>query len=246
MIQGMKVCFFIVLLLQSLPAFSRVPNDTIGDEQKTIYFFSGIGADSSAFNNLVLPGYRKVHISWIPAEPHETIAHYAGRIKSQIRDKNPYIVGLSFGGIMAVEVAKQIEVSKMVLISSAKTRDDLNKFQCFFMRLGMFRLVPASLLRHTNFITYSYFGAKSSDDKKEVAHLLGGTDISFFRWALKNIASWDNEEAPARTIQIHGTSDRIIAYRLVDPDYSIKGGGHLMVFNKADTISKIILDYFND
>ena len=247
MAQSMKKTFFIILLFSSLSEFAHSSENLNIESQKTIYFFSGIGADSSAFANLQLPGYRKVYINWIPALPNETLTHYAGRIKSQITVKNPYIVGLSFGGIVAVEVAKQIEVDKMVLISSARTKDDLNRFQAFFMRLGLYKIIPGSFLRHTNFLTYSYFGAKSPKDKKALMKLLKCTDISFFRWALKNIACWSNMEEPQRTIQIHGTADRIIAYRLVrHPDYTIKGGGHLMVFNKADTISKIIVNYLGD
>jgi pimeloyl-ACP methyl ester carboxylesterase len=196
--------------------------------------------------NLQLPGYHKVCISWIPALPNESITQYAGRIKSQITVENPYIIGLSFGGIVAVEISKQIKFKKMVLISSVRTKDELNKMQFFFMRLGLYRIIPGSLIKHTNFLTYSYFGARSTNDKKVLTHLMQDTDVSFFRWALKSIALWDNKEVPERTIQIHGTADRVIASRLLHPDYRIKGGGHLMVFNKADTISKIIMHYFRD
>jgi len=238
--------FSFILLLGSLFAFCQAPEDTTGEKQKTVYLFSGLGADASPFTNLDLPGYQKVYISWIPPLPDESLSHYAGRIKSQITVRNPYIIGLSFGGVIAVEVAKQIEVEKMVLISSARTRSDLNQVHCFFMRLGLYRIIPGALLRHTNFLTYSYFGARSEKDKKALMNLLRGTDISLFRWGLKSIAGWDNREPPERTIQIHGTADRVISYRFVHPDYSIIGGGHLMVFNKADTISKIIMNYFND
>ncbi|HVI47988.1 MAG TPA: alpha/beta hydrolase [Chitinophaga sp.] len=196
--------------------------------------------------NLKLPGYRKVYVSWIPALTGESLTQYAGRIKSQITVKNPYIIGLSFGGIVAVEVSKQIDVEKMVLISSVRTKDELNKMQFFFMKLGLYRIIPSSLLRRANFLTYSYFGARSLPDKKALKKLLQATDVSFFRWALKSIAYWDNKVAPQKTIQIHGTADRVIASRLVHPDYRIKGGGHLMVFNKADTISKIIMNYFGN
>ncbi len=245
MVQSVKVIFFVLLMFSSLSGASQAPMET-AKEQKTIYFFSGMGADSSVFKNLKLPGYHKVYISWIPALPDESITEYAGRIKSQITAPNPYLIGLSFGGIVAVEVSKQIAVEKMVLISSVRKKEDLNKVQFFFMRLGLYRIIPGVLLRRTNFLTNSYFGARSQKDKKELKKLLQNTDISFFRWALKSIAHWDNIESPERTIQIHGTADRVIASRLVHPDYRIKGGGHLMVFNKADTISKIIRHYFRD
>ncbi len=241
-----KVIFSVLLILISFSGFSQHLADTAGKEQKTVYLFSGIGADSSIFKNLKLPGYHKVYITWIPALPDETLTDYAGRIKSQITVENPYLIGLSFGGIMAVEVSKQIHVKKMVLISSVRTKDELNKRQFFFIKLGLYRIIPSALIKRTNFLTYRYFGAHSKSDKKALTKLLKDTDVTFFRWALKSIGYWHNKEVPERTIQIHGTADRVIASRFVHPDYRIKGGGHLMVFNRADTISKIIRNYFRD
>lgn len=243
MVQSVKVIFLIFLVCLGFFGFSQTSGSAA---QKTIYLFSGIGADSTVFANLKLPGYRKVYISWIPSLPDETITQYAGRIKSQITTENPYVIGLSFGGILAVEVSKQIRVEKMVLISSARTKDELSKGQFFFMKLGLYRIIPGALIRRTNFLTYRYFGAHSPRDKKALTHLLAHTDASFFRWALKSIAYWENKEAPERTIQIHGTADKVIASKRVHPDYQIRGGGHLMVFNQADTISKVIMHYFRD
>jgi pimeloyl-ACP methyl ester carboxylesterase len=243
----MKLGFLsVILLLNNFLASGQGAIHTTEKPQKTIYFFSGLGADSSPFANLKLPGYHKVYISWIPALPGESIADYAARIRSQITVENPCIVGLSFGGVVAVEVSKQIKVDKMVLISSAKTKDELNQMNQFFMRLGLYRIIPGLLLKHTNFLTNSYFGARSEHDKKALLKLLRGTDISLFRWGLKSIAYWDNKQTPERTIHIHGTADRVIAYGRGHPDYSINGGGHLMVFNKAEVISKIIMNYFDE
>jgi pimeloyl-ACP methyl ester carboxylesterase len=242
MAQSVKAILLALWMFSSLLVHAQAPEDTT----KTVYLFSGIGADSSIFMNLQLPGYHKVYINWIPASPSETITQYATRLKSQITVENPDIIGLSFGGIVAVEVSKQVKVHKMVLISSVKTRNELNRRQFFFMKLGLYRLIPGFLIRRTNFLTYRYFGAWSIDDKKTLTHLLKYTDASFFRWALKSIAYWDNRIPPERTIQINGTADRVITSRFVHPDYKIKGGGHLMVLNKADTISKIVTNYLNE
>jgi len=246
MTQSVKVILGSLFMFSSLAVGAQTPQDAAKKEQKTVYLFSGLGADSSIFMNLKLPGYHKVYITWIPALPKESISQYAGRIKSQITVENPDIIGLSFGGIVAVEVAKQIKVDKMVLISSVRTKRELNRVQFFFMKLGFYRIIPGALIQRTNFLTYQYFGARSPKDKKALTKLLAQTDVSFFRWALRSIAYWDNEVAPERTIQIHGTADRVITSRLVHPEYRIKGGGHLMVFNKADTISKIITHYLDE
>ncbi|MET3877292.1 hypothetical protein ABIE50_002704 [Chitinophaga sp. OAE865] len=241
-----KVIFSVLLIFSSFRGEAQSHLDTVKKDQKVVYLFSGIGADSTIFMNLKLPGYHKVYINWIPALPDESLTAYAGRIKSQITVEDPYLIGLSFGGIMAVEVSKMIRFKKMVLISSVRTRDELNKRQFFFMKLGLYRIIPRALINRANFLTYSYFGAHSLNDKKALRKLLKDTDVSFFRWALKSICYWKNKEIPKRTIQIHGTADKVITSRLVHPDYRIKGGGHLMVFNKADTISKIITNYFRE
>lgn len=239
MSQCVKVVIGVLLVCSSLFAKAQTP-------QKTIYLFSGIGADSTIFMNLDLPGYHKVYINWIPMLRNESITQYASRIKDQITVENPDIIGLSFGGIVAVEVSKQVKVDKMVLISSAKTRNELNRIQFFWMKLGVYRIIPRFLIQRTFFLTYQYFGAHSPKDKQLLTHLLKDTDARFFRWALRSIAYWDNKVIPERTIQIHGTADRVITSRFVHPDYTLKGGGHLMVFNKADTISKIITKYLGE
>ena len=238
-----KVILGILFMFSSLVVKAQRLTDTVTTGQKTVYLFSGLGADSTIFLNLDLPGYKKVYINWIPALPNESIAHYAGRIKSQVTIENADIIGLSFGGIVAVEVSKLVKVDKMVLISSVKTKNELNRVQFFFMKLGFNHIIPGALIQRTNFLTYRYFGAWSPNDKATLTHLLKNTDVTFFRWALRSIAFWDNKIPPERTIQINGTADRVITSRFVHPDYRIKGGGHLMVFNKADTISTIIMNY---
>lgn len=246
MAHSVKGIFGILLTFCSLLVKAQTPADTAGHKQKTVYLFSGIGADSSIFMNLDLPGYHKVYINWIPAKKNESIRDYAGRIRSQITVENPDFIGLSFGGIVAVEVAKLVKVDKMVLISSVRTKNELNRIQFFWMKVGIWRVIPGVLIRRTNFLTYRYFGAWSPNDKLTLTNLLKYTDAKFFRWALRSIAYWDNTVGPERTIQIHGTADRVITGKRVHPEYLIKGGGHLMVFNKADTISKIITGYLGE
>ncbi len=46
------------------------------------------------------------------------MAAYAKRMAAQINEPNPVLMGLSFGGIMCIEIAKQIAVDKVILISS--------------------------------------------------------------------------------------------------------------------------------
>jgi pimeloyl-ACP methyl ester carboxylesterase len=214
------------------------------EHTQTIYMFSGLGADSLAFQNLHLPGYKLIYIDWIPPQKSESMAHYASRIKDRITTPDPIIIGLSFGGMVSVEIAKQMPVRKLILISSAKTKDDLPIGSFFLLKkLKLYKIIPGSFLKRTNFIVDNLFGVKSKEDRKDLAEILQKNDPLFFRWAMDNILSWKNETIPPHLIQIHGTADKIIPYAAVKADYSIKGGGHFMVLSHADTISNIILDY---
>src|SRR5687768_3609149 len=59
------------------------------DYERIIYMFSGLGADSQAFQNLHLPGYKLVYVDWIPPQKSESLEHYASRIKSRITTPDP-------------------------------------------------------------------------------------------------------------------------------------------------------------
>lgn len=213
------------------------------ESRQTIYMFSGLGADYRAFQNLHLQGYKLVHVHWISPEKSESMAHYASRIKSQVTSPDPIIIGLSFGGMIAVEIAKQMPVRKLILISSAKTKEDLAAGNSLFFKLKLYKIIPGSLLKQSNFIVNNLFGAETKKDKKILAEILQDSDPHFFRWAMDNIVHWNNETIPPHLMHIHGTADKIIPYSAVKADYSIEGGGHLMVLSHADTISNIILDY---
>ncbi len=256
-----SVCLFFLVTFSTIPhaqessfatTFADV-NDTATKKKmstekpvKTIYFLSGLGADARVFKNLVLPGYDRVYIEWIGPLPKETIAQYATRIKSQITTERPVIIGLSFGGMIAIEIAKQIPETKVILISSAKTKRDLIPGNKLFFKLKLYKIIPGFMIKHTNFLVNNLFGVKTKEDKEILKAVMKETDVHFFRWAVGSIAQWDNEVVPPQVIQIHGTADRMIPNFGVEPDYTIDGGGHMMVLNKADTISKIILDHLRN
>ena len=109
-----------------------------------IFIFSGLGADQRVFQKLDFSGFDVTFVNWIIPFEKETIEHYAARLLDQISGKNPILVGLSFGGIMAVEVAKQIETKKIILIASAKTKDEIPFYFQIAGKLNLQKLLPTS------------------------------------------------------------------------------------------------------
>jgi pimeloyl-ACP methyl ester carboxylesterase len=92
---------------------------------KELYIFSGLGADERVFQQLDFSGFSTTFIKWIVPQDTETIENYATRLLDQITTTKPTLIGLSFGGLIAVEVAKQIDTEKVILIASAKTKNEI-------------------------------------------------------------------------------------------------------------------------
>ncbi|WP_093825084.1 alpha/beta fold hydrolase [Spirosoma endophyticum] len=92
-----------------------------------IYFISGLGADKRIFQKLVLPTFfEPVYIELLTPHQNESLPNYAGRMALSIDSIQPfYIVGISFGGMLATEIAKLIRPQKTILISSVSTSNQL-------------------------------------------------------------------------------------------------------------------------
>src|SRR5690349_14123018 len=127
--------------------------------QKHLYIFSGLGADEKAFQKLNLDAYQQTHIRWIKPGVNEPIEEYAKRLLEQVITPNPVLMGLSFGGLMAIEVSKHIDTDKIILISSVKTKKEIPLPYRILGRIGFRKIVPLQSLRRPNFVTNYLFGA---------------------------------------------------------------------------------------
>jgi len=204
-----------------------------------IYIFSGLGVDKRVFDNIDFSGLNIAFVDWIDPLKKETFESYAYRISKDF-ENNSILIGLSFGGMLAVEVSKIIPVKKVILIASAKNKSELPKWFLLAGKLKLNQIVPSSLLKTTNFITNWLFGAATSAEKLLLKNIIKDTDPRFLKWAINQIVNWKNLSVPQNCIHIHGTNDRILPAKYLKVDYKIKNGGHFMTVNKAKEIEVII------
>ena len=208
---------------------------------KNIYCVSGLGADERVFQKLKLEGYQPIHIRWLEPEKNENIADYAKRLATQINSERPILIGLSFGGIIAVEIAKQIETEKVILISSTKNQQEVPFYFQIFRWFPIYRLLPASLiLWFGQLLAAWFFSLETLAERQLFKAILLDTNAKFMKWAIHQVVTWKNELVPDNLYHIHGESDRIFPYRFVREDFSIAHGGHFMIMNRAELISQLI------
>lgn len=206
-----------------------------------IYCISGLGANEKVFSRLQLPGYELLFLQWMEPELNESISSYAQRMAIFITDKRPVLLGVSFGGMLAVEISKLIDVEKLILISSVTARQDLPWWMRAAGLLRLHKLIhprPHPLLYP---IENYFLGAASKPEQKIANHFRQTVNDRFLQWSINEIVTWRNVTKPPNCTQIHGTADKLFPVRKSKTQYLIQKGGHFMVYNRAAEISSIIL-----
>jgi hypothetical protein len=214
---------------------------------RKVYVFSGLGADERVFKFLDWgKDNQPIYIKWIEPLRNESLKDYVFRLSSQINSPNPILVGMSFDGILAIELSKQIDTNKVILISSIKTKTELPFYYRILGFLNVPKWFPLSFLLSGNKIIYNFFGIKNRTEKMLLKNILRDTPLSFLKWALQKTANWKNTTIPPNLIHIHGGADHILPYRFVKADITIEKGGHFLIVNKAKELSRILKDILHE
>lgn len=207
---------------------------------KDLYFISGLGADERVFANLKPEGFRLHFIRWQKPFKNEGIEAYAARLSAEINTPSPVLVGLSFGGIMAVEIAKIVAVDAVILISSAKTSAEIPWYYKLAGAVRLNRIIPAGWLKRWGAVTEWFFGMEHPEYRAILKKMLQDTDSDFLVWAIDKVINWKNKTTPSGVYHIHGTSDRLLPFAFTRPDASIRGGSHFMILDRAEEITALV------
>lgn len=210
-----------------------------------IYVFSGLGADERAFARINWGDIEVHFVPWISPEENESIGLYAARLSSFIIHPHSILIGLSFGGMVAQEVAHHCKASQVILISSFKGPEELPLSYRIASRLKLNKFMPMQLLKSMGpFATY-LFGIKGKEDASVLQSILADTDTRFLSWAINQLLHWEGNLF-RNTTAIHGTADRILPVSHIHADYLIQGAGHFMIWDHAKKISKHIQSAIRD
>jgi len=207
-----------------------------------IYLLSGLGADKRVFSRLVFSANHVIrHIEWISPISNEGLSSYAERLSRQIDEAEPFcLVGISFGGMVAVELNKFVKPLQTIIISSASTDLQIPWYYKVLGRLKIHTLVPVKILKAPTALTFWFFGTKTDEEKNMLTEILKETDGKFLRWSISKITNWDHKIKPEGIYQVHGTSDRILPAGYIKADLEVRNGGHLMVYSKSEIITSIL------
>jgi pimeloyl-ACP methyl ester carboxylesterase len=206
-----------------------------------VYFISGLAADKRVFKYIQLPtGCEAVFLDWIAPEKEETLPSYALRLASKINTSEPFaLVGLSFGGMLATEIAKVYKPAVTILISSVPVSKELPGYFRMAGKIGLHKIVPVSLLKGTA-ITKRFFTREKQADKLMLLDLINESDSDLIRWSVDAILNWQNDVVPQPLWHIHGKSDEILPVRFTNPTHTIPKHGHMMVMTASGMVNDLL------
>jgi hypothetical protein len=205
-----------------------------------IYAIPGLGTTEKLYANTVIPGVDITVLQWPLPEKKDTMQSYARKFLPQIDTGEPFcLLGVSFGGMLCVELSQIISPQKLFLVSTSKTRNELPWFIRFFKHVPIHKLVPE---KHHRKMAYQGrwivgFG------KAYIPEFLGMVNSmaeNYFQNCINIIVNWNGTVLPKNAIHIHGDRDKLLKYKFVKADHTIQGGSHAMIVFQAEEINKII------
>lgn len=210
-----------------------------------IFMFPAFGCDESIFANLKFDNMEKRPAQYLRPERDETIEHYARRlIHSNGIGEGASLIGVSFGGIMAVEIAKQVSAQRIILISSIKTKFEKPVLLKFARRSGMHKLISGKMMKRGVFLLRPFFG-KNVEGYLNFRGMLRNSDDQLLEWAAHQAAHWENETVIPNILHIHGNKDPLFPIRNIKNAICVENGTHVMVTQKSLEINRIINEEIN-
>jgi pimeloyl-ACP methyl ester carboxylesterase len=209
-----------------------------------VYLMPGMAANPSIFENIKLPedSYQIHLLEWFIPEVNESLQDYALRMTTHIKHDNVVLLGVSFGGILVQEMAKHMEVAKLIIVSSVKTKHELPRRMKLSRKLKLYNILPTRLVEDIDTLAKYAFGETIKNRVALYKKYLSMNDRRYLSWAVKEMVCWDQETAPPGIIHIHGSADKVFPLKYIDNCINIEGGTHIMVITRAKWFNKNLIE----
>ena len=230
-----------LLLIIQLGSFSIL---NAQQAKLNIYCIPGQGADERIFSKLELgEKYLIKHIKFFTPPVNTSLPEYAKILAEQIDNLQPFVlVGASLGGMLAVEMNEFLNPLQTIVISSAKSRNELPGMYRFQRKFPLYRIFPGKLTKIGAQIMQPIVEPERKKEKAIFKGMLKSKDPDFLKRTIVMIMNWERNSYPDHIIHIHGSRDKTIPIRNVDCDFIIEKGSHLITLTRAKTINKILVD----
>ena len=200
----------------------------------TTYILPGMGADAAMYGPAFQELPKVQYLNWPAYNNEKTIEDISLRIIHEYNITSSDIVGgSSLGGIVAAEIAKHINVKKIVLIGSTVTPDNISPILKKLSVLS--EIAPINLIK-------TFVGKASTISKNHLLKVFGNVDSAFIKAMCKAVFEWSGNPVPhCDYSHIHGAKDFVISPPQTGATI-IPDAGHLIAITHEKEVANFLKD----
>ena len=201
-----------------------------------IYLLPGIGLSVNYFDSLSFPSSCKVKtIALLQPVKEEPVSAYAGRLMQNVEAGIPFVlIGMSFGGVLAQEMAAIRKPEAIILLSTIQHSNELPWYFRLGNKAGLTRIVPYQLVSRVIGLVRRVAGKENRilyDNQTATAKYLS--------WSLHKMLNWQPVAVSVPCYQIHGAGDRLLPCRYKNDMFVIAGASHLLLPGRCGEVNRI-------
>jgi len=170
-------------------------------------------------------------VDYIDPLPGEAIPDYAKRLHRNLRPvRKFYLVGVSFGGTLALELARLSQPEAVILVGSATKAEELSReVRLLADKAAMLPEVLWSRIRDHHELIEQYLGIQDPKVSQIMDDVFEQLNLKAVRWGLKKLPHWELDFEPNCPVyRLHGSEDRVAIPADWESVEKVEGGGHLI------------------
>ena len=211
--------------------------------EPTVVMLPGMGADARVYKKLRREFGQLVVPEWLPPRRGETLVAYAKRTAGSLPERPMVVGGMSFGGMVAIEMARVLPGVDCVLIGSVTGPEHLPLRVRAAVAIG--RVVPVTgfaLGQKLARALRALAGRLLSPNSRALLDQFASADPVFLRWAILALASWrpTTESGPLRVHQLHGSRDQVLPASCAAGSEVVPGGGHVLTLTHPEEVASFL------
>ncbi len=194
----------------------------------------GLAASPDIFEHIKLPQdqFRIHYLDWFVPDSGMTLSGYAEKLSREVKDEDPVLIGVSFGGMLVQEMARFVGARRVIIVSSVKCRREMPRRLLLARYTRLHRLLPTSLVNNVEVLSRFAFGETIGKRLKLYERYLGMRDTRYLDWAIDQIVNWEREEPVPGLIHLHGEKDAVFPYSYVGECITVPDGTHTMILHR--------------
>ena len=209
------------------------------DSSTPFFAIPGLGTDERIFGPLSkkLP---LIPLPWLKPDAQESLRSYAARMAIAIDHPQPWLLGVSFGGMLAQEIARLRPIKGVILISSLKPQDPKARWMRWAQKVPFYRLSRGSWRYRTLSWWSPIFGVKTRQEQALLKSMFANFRDDYRMWAIEQFVNWEGKTIELPYLHLHGQQDRAIPARNLQQVTLVENGNHFMVYQRAEEIAQHI------